>query len=177
MTPPELAPASGRDRMGGGPAAAKAELRARLAAHRRRTPAAEREQASQRAADNLIGAVEWPGLRSIHVYVSQAAWGELDTRAIIVFSRERWPAIEVVSPTLAARQPVPSRPFDLIVVPVLGFDDGNNRLGLGAGFYDRFLAGQPRALKIGLAYSWARLPHGLPREPHDVPLDRIITDE
>ena len=64
----------------------------------------------------------------------------------------------------------------LILVPVLGFDRDCYRLGLGGGFYDRFLAGQASATTVGLAYDWAFVPEGLPREEHDVPLDRIVTD-
>ncbi|MGH7156833.1 MAG: 5-formyltetrahydrofolate cyclo-ligase, partial [Candidatus Saccharimonadales bacterium] len=66
--------------------------------------------------------------------------------------------------------------FDLILVPVLAFDKENYRLGWGGGFYDKFLANQPQALKIGLGFQDGLVEQGLPHEPHDVPLDKVITE-
>jgi 5-formyltetrahydrofolate cyclo-ligase len=155
----------------------KRELRAGLVARRRATSAAERERASQRVAESLIAAVDWPRVGSLHVYASVADWGELDTEPIVAYARERSPAIDVVVANAKADAEIPARAFDVIVVPVVGFDDDNFRLGLGGGFYDRFLAGQSQATSFGLAYAWAHVAQGLPHEPHDIPLDTIITDE
>ena len=154
----------------------KAALRAELHARRRRVPERERERASERVAGKVVQALDWEQARSLHAYAAVPAWGELDTSAIVAAARELSPGIEVVFPSLRAVQPLPERPFDVVIVPVLGFDDGNFRLGLGAGFYDRFLAMQPKAKKIGLAYRWAALGDRLPHEPHDIPLDMVVTD-
>jgi 5-formyltetrahydrofolate cyclo-ligase len=155
----------------------KAQLRAELGARRAALSIEERDRASRAVADNLVGRVDWASTESLHIYAAVTAWRELDTSRIVGHVRDRWPQIEIVSPTTEPDQPLPDRSFDLIIVPVLGFDDENFRLGLGAGFYDRFLAAQPGATTIGLAYRWARVAEGLPREPHDVPLDAIVTDE
>jgi 5-formyltetrahydrofolate cyclo-ligase len=64
---------------------------------------------------------------------------------------------------------------DVIVVPMVGFDEAGTRLGYGGGFYDRTLSGLPRALVVGLAVETQRLPR-LPRGPHDVPLPWIVTE-
>ena len=78
----------------------------------------------------------------------------------------------VVSRTRAARADEP----DCVVVPGLCFDKDRNRLGRGAGFYDRFLknlkAGVP---KIGLGFSF-QVVQKVPAEPHDVTLDWVLTD-
>jgi 5,10-methenyltetrahydrofolate synthetase len=66
--------------------------------------------------------------------------------------------------------------FDVLIVPVLGFDKNNHRLGFGGGFYDRFLAGQPKARKIGLAFEIGFITSNFPAEAHDVKLDMIITE-
>ena len=63
--------------------------------------------------------------------------------------------------------------YDLILVPGLAYDQQGYRLGYGAGYYDIFLATQPSALKIGLAYTFQVI-EKVPAEPHDVQLDRII---
>jgi 5-formyltetrahydrofolate cyclo-ligase len=68
---------------------------------------------------------------------------------------------------------------DLLVIPMLGFTRQGYRLGYGSGFYDRTLPNL-RAIKsvktVGLAYSIQELPE-FPVEPHDVPLDIIITEK
>lgn len=71
-------------------------------------------------------------------------------------------------------EPVEER-FDLVLVPGLAFDRRGGRIGYGAGLYDRFLAGTG-ALKVALAYSLQVL-DSVPVEPHDVPVDRILTEQ
>lgn len=65
---------------------------------------------------------------------------------------------------------------DLIVVPGVAFDRGCNRLGYGKGFYDRLLQERNGRAVIALAYA-EQVVDVLPSEPHDVRMDRIITDE
>ena len=154
---------------------AKQELRRRLRERRRQVSPEERRRASREIARRLFERIDWQAVIAVHVYKSVPAWGEIDTREIVAGIRDRWPAVEIEMPDLRADQPIPTRRFDLIIVPVLGFDRQSFRLGLGAGFYDRFLATQPDALKVGLAYAWAMV-DAVPREAHDIPLDIVITD-
>ena len=154
---------------------AKQELRRRLRERRSRVSPEERDRASGVIARRLFEWIDLDGMRAVHVYRSVPAWGEIDSDEIVTRIRATWPAVEIVAPDLRADQPIPTQGFDLIVVPVLGFDDRNLRLGLGAGFYDRFLATQPDALKVGLAYAWAKL-DAVPDEPHDVALDMVVTE-
>ena len=71
--------------------------------------------------------------------------------------------------------------IDLVLVPLLGFDRRGNRLGAGAGYYDRsfeFLRAKPRPaqpLLVGIGYHFQEVPE-LPAESWDVPLDFIATD-
>ena len=63
-----------------------------------------------------------------------------------------------------------------VFVPGLVFDKKNNRIGRGAGFYDRFLATlPPNIYKAGLAFSFQVLPE-IPVNEYDVRLDEVITD-
>lgn len=64
---------------------------------------------------------------------------------------------------------------DLILTPLLGFDRSFNRLGYGAGFYDRAFAALPNARRVGLAWSIQEVPN-LPAEHWDVPLHAIWTE-
>lgn len=65
--------------------------------------------------------------------------------------------------------------WDVILVPLLGFDRQGYRLGYGAGHYDQLLP-QTRGVTIGIAYSCQEVPT-LPRAPHDVPLQYILTED
>lgn len=64
---------------------------------------------------------------------------------------------------------------DLILLPLLGFDRNGNRLGQGAGHYDRALEALPAALRIGIGWSVQEVDH-VPADPWDVPLDAILTE-
>lgn len=65
--------------------------------------------------------------------------------------------------------------IDLIVVPGVAFDYNCNRVGRGKGYYDRLLA-ENNATTIGLAYDFQVI-DSIEVEPHDVPLDLIVTDK
>jgi 5-formyltetrahydrofolate cyclo-ligase len=152
----------------------KPELRRRLEARRRALSAEEVAAASAVVLDGLR-ALDWTSVRSVHIYRSVAEWGELDTSALVAWLAEELPEIEVVQPSLSKDQPFPGQEFDLILVPALGFDRDNNRLGLGGGWYDRFVAQQPQAHKVAVAYAWALVEDGIPVEPWDMKLDAVVT--
>lgn len=61
-----------------------------------------------------------------------------------------------------------------LLVPCLGVSATRIRLGYGGGFYDRTLATAPRPTTIGIAYACAIAE--FEPGPHDVALDRIITE-
>jgi 5-formyltetrahydrofolate cyclo-ligase len=73
--------------------------------------------------------------------------------------------------------PVPVEMLDLVVVPAMAYDRNGNRLGRGAGFYDRFLASSKfHGKTIGLAFQ-EQLVDSLPVHDTDVPVDVLVTDE
>ena len=100
-------------------------------------------------ADRLIAGVDWANTKDMHVYLAVPEWNEVQTEPILEHVRQEWPGIKITLPDSSVSQEPPKQQFDLIIVPCLGFDKNLHRLGLGAGFYDRFLAQQPKALKIG----------------------------
>ncbi|MGD0519467.1 MAG: 5-formyltetrahydrofolate cyclo-ligase [Thermoguttaceae bacterium] len=66
--------------------------------------------------------------------------------------------------------------LDLIVVPGVAFDRYGYRLGLGKGYYDRFLqCVQPDVVKISPAFE-CQLVDKIPVLPHDVRVDMVITE-
>ena len=65
---------------------------------------------------------------------------------------------------------------DIILTPLVAFDAALNRLGQGAGHYDRAFAAFPDAWRIGIAWSVQQVP-ALPADPWDVPLHVIATEQ
>lgn len=74
------------------------------------------------------------------------------------------------SPELQAMPYVPANQIDLLVVPAVGFDEVGNRLGYGAGNYDRYLSQMPEDhCVVGVAFAEQQVAP-IPAEPHDIPL-------
>ena len=65
---------------------------------------------------------------------------------------------------------------DLILTPLVGFDRRLNRLGQGAGYYDRAFARFDHAMRIGVAWSVQEVP-AVPADIWDVPLHLIVTEK
>ena len=68
----------------------------------------------------------------------------------------------------------PPKDINLIVAPGLAFSPSGERLGMGGGYYDRFLPQAARAYVAALAFDF-QIVEDLPVEPHDVLMDLIIT--
>lgn len=73
---------------------------------------------------------------------------------------------------------LPARPEDVevVVIPMLAFDAEGNRLGYGAGYYDRFLCRYPHPKKIGIAFSCQQA-QSIPADENDVKMDCIVTEK
>lgn len=82
-------------------------------------------------------------------------------------------AFGILEPILI--KPAKESEIDVILVPGLAFDREGGRMGFGKGYYDRLLE-KTAATKIGLCYEF-QLFDKIPTEPHDVPMDIIITEE
>ncbi len=65
--------------------------------------------------------------------------------------------------------------FDVIIVPMVAFDENLYRLGYGKGYYDRYLK-NTNALKIGVAFECQKVCDIIPNQ-YDVPMDIIITEK
>ena len=64
----------------------------------------------------------------------------------------------------------------LIVLPALAVDRTGNRLGRGAGYYDRALEEATAAVRAAVVFG-PEILHDLPVEPHDVPVNLVISPE
>jgi 5-formyltetrahydrofolate cyclo-ligase len=90
----------------------------------------------------------------------------------------RWGIAEPPAPVVA----FPPTDLDLVLVPLVGFNEQCFRLGLGKGYYDRtfsfkLLEQHSRPLLVGLAHECQRVEGEFPDESWDVHLDAIATAE
>jgi 5-formyltetrahydrofolate cyclo-ligase len=80
-------------------------------------------------------------------------------------------------PVPRAHAPVRTASLTAVIVPGLAFDRRGQRLGRGAGVYDRFLSTlAPHTLRIGVIPD-AQLVEALPTESHDVPMHFVVTEK
>lgn len=70
--------------------------------------------------------------------------------------------------------------MDLILLPLVAFDEQGNRMGMGGGFYDRSLANirqqNNKTCLVGLAHEVQKTEH-LEPQSWDIPLDAIVTED
>ena len=73
-----------------------------------------------------------------------------------------------------------SKTPDVMLVPLLAYDNQKNRLGYGKGYYDRFLnkylRNNKKILTIGIAFSFQKY-HKIPVSDNDVKLNYILTEK
>lgn len=180
-------------------AAQKTSIRKHLRRLRQQIPRAERSLAARLTAQKLLRLRRVQGARSIAVYVSTQH--ELSTAPLIegllktdahVFTpcvgqdhkmvfvplkqqrKLRADALGMRTP-LARRPRCSARQLDVIVLPLVGFDLQGNRIGMGAGYYDRALQFRrigKRPWLLGYAYRQQQT-SVLAAESWDVKLDDI----
>ena len=139
--------------------------------------------------ERTIGAY-WPIHGEFDPLPALYRWSEADASRRIglpVMNRETgqlrfhvWhPGCPMEDDAFGIPKPKDTEPFEpaLLLVPCVGFGPRGVRLGYGGGFYDRTLASlEPRPATAGLAYANGYVPWLL-AEPHDVPLDVMLTEE
>jgi len=182
-------------------------LRNQIRAQRRKLTPAEQRAAAMRLA-RIVGR-DALFRRSRHIAFYLANDGELDTAVLLqrAWTMGKVCYLPVITPGQSLRFalyaqddplalnrfgiPEPVRPglalvsarvLDLILTPLVAFDDQGHRLGMGGGFYDRTLAflrqrhawRKPRLL--GVAHELQRTAR-IAAEAWDVPLDGVATDQ
>ena len=85
-------------------------------------------------------------------------------------------------PEPRGRKTLSAQQMDVILLPLTGFDDRGNRIGMGGGFYDRTLAFKRRAgsrgkpVLIGVAHRCQQVP-ALATAEWDIGLNIVVTDQ
>lgn len=75
---------------------------------------------------------------------------------------------------LRSREIAPEE-LDLVICPCTAFDEQGRRLGMGGGYYDRFLPGCTRAVILAAAYEFQKVAE-LDAQPWDVSMDMVVTE-
>ena len=70
---------------------------------------------------------------------------------------------------------VPPEELQLILVPGVAFSRKGERLGMGAGYYDRYLAKASGAIRCGIAYE-KLLQAAIPTDQYDLPMDYVVAE-
>lgn len=116
--------------------------------------------------------------KKIYIPVTKPATRKLVLSQLIDFNRDlekgHWGLLE---PKKGTFRPQSNEILDLILVPGLAFTETGHRLGYGGGYYDGFLSTLKKPVTtIALAFKF-QIVESLPIEPHDVPVDYILTDK
>ena len=188
------------------PAPDRTQLRREIRAVRRAMSARERASRSQALVKNLSRShLLWSAQRIVCFWPND---GEVDLRSLFTAlwrcnKQVLLPVIDGVSlwfapytatcklrenqfgipePVFKRDQACSTVAIDLVLMPLVAFDQQGNRLGMGGGYYDRtfaYLRHRKRLLRphlIGTAYSFQEQ-ECLPLRAWDVPLNGIVTDK
>jgi len=182
----------------------KQALRQQMRAKRHEVAAEARREAGRAIGERVIGAPINLLTRAWRVclylstrseiptrYLARAVWEESREVCVPAWSTSEKgyrlyaldPRMRLVTGHHGIREPevrVPVMPWDVnaFILPGLVFDVFGGRLGYGAGYYDQILAKAGRnVLKIAVCYDWQVLDAPLPQEPHDIPMDWIVTEK
>lgn len=82
---------------------------------------------------------------------------------------------KIPEPVVSEENLVQPHKLEVVIVPLVGFNEKGERLGMGGGYYDRMLKKiSCECLTLGLAYDFQLIPE-IKSQPWDMPLDEVIT--
>ena len=157
----------------------KNSIRKKLFEKRMELSSSDVQNYSNEIVNKLVNHIDWHEIKKINIYQPIRLNREVDISGLDDFIRREYPQIriDVTKSKISESHNIPSgNDYDLVIVPLIGFDRSGNRLGYGGGYYDRFLAGNNCKQTIGVAYSIQEV-LALPTEPHDKKLDLVITEK
>jgi 5-formyltetrahydrofolate cyclo-ligase len=182
----------------------KARLRKEILQKRDTLTLQERKDKSARIMERLLSLPEYDAARSLFIYAdfrSEVMTRDLMAHALkhgkrvlasrTLVSEKRLALTDILDPErdlvpgyMGIPEPrdgifrdIPCAEVDLVLTPGLGFDEKGNRLGYGAGYYDRlFESMRENAVRIGLAFEVQIVPE-IPSENHDVKIPIIVTED
>lgn len=182
----------------------KSDLRHLFRQHRAAVSEVEERQFNQALAERFFREIDLNRVRTLHAFLPAQRLREVDTRPILQRLHADFPQIRLAVPRVTGAggmenfawtpaaplalnrwgipeptggEPVFPAEIDLVLLPLLAFDEHGQRVGYGGGFYDRFLAQcRPNVGKLGLSW-FDPMPEISDAQPTDVSLDACLTPE
>jgi len=189
-------------------AATRGDIRRTMRARRRELTHREQSLAATRLSQSLQNWQPWRRARSVALYLPND--GELDPRHLIRLARKSGKRVYlpvlapfgvkrlwfrlynqhtrlapnrfgIPEPAPRGSPRLPAQRLDMVLVPLVAFDHRGQRLGMGAGYYDRTFGFLSRRIRwqhprlVGVAHHFQQT-GPLPVEPWDVPLSAVATD-
>lgn len=183
----------------------KSELRQIFLERRKAFSPAEHAENSRRIAELFFTSTNLSRIKLLHTFISFEKRNEVDTSLINHEVWSRSPEIEIAVPRVNFKtgemeslgytaeielienawglsepgggELVDPKTIDLVLVPLVCFDERGYRVGYGKGFYDKFLRScRPDCLKVGLSF-FPAVDRIDDVHDGDIPLDRCITPE
>lgn len=158
----------------------KSELREIYLNKRKAISAAEHRELSRQITQAFFEKIDLQSVHSVNCFISLKRTGEVETKQIFERLWQDHQRIKTFAPRINVRSgelesvaitdqthlvenkwqilepegsPTDPAALDLVIVPLLCFDEHGYRVGYGKGFYDRFLAGcRPDCQKVGLSF-------------------------
>ena len=158
----------------------KSQLRKYYLSKRKAIAAEEITIKSQQITDLFFANFDLSNIKNLHIFLPIIKHNELNTWLIIRKLQQSFPVINIIipkiipenfalenyffeekelieksgvilEPSVENQVKILPEQIDLVIIPLLIFDENGNRVGYGRGFYDRFLQiCNPKTLKIGL---------------------------
>ncbi len=97
--------------------------------------------------------------------------------ALVPEGPDAWAAsrLGIQEPVLEQSQLLQPEDLDLVLCPCAAFDPAGGRLGMGAGYYDRYLPQCVKAKIAAVAFEGQKAAH-IPAEAWDYPMDLVFTE-
>ena len=174
----------------------KTSLRQSLKQRRREQAPTDIAHASLQACKNIQSVPRFEKAKNVAIYSPFA--GEIDPLSLLALNKSFF--LPVVEDNFAMRfiavhgnedmalnrygilEPIGNEVIDVaaldaVVIPLVAFSRRGDRLGMGAGYYDRALAQcSETTFRVGFAYSWQEVEQ-LYSEDWDIPLHAVITEK
>ena len=155
-----------------------------------------RAELSKRTAERIAASGEFQNARTVMVY--RAVRGELDLSGLVHLApgkRYVYPlcldagemvalapgegawqkgAYGIEEPVRALSEEVPPEGIDMVICPCTAFDGAGRRMGMGAGYYDRYLPRCRRAVIAAVAFDEQRTAN-VPAQDWDIPMQIVFT--
>lgn len=122
----------------------------------------------------LISAPESAGKRLVYpLCVSKT-----EMVALLPSGEGAWKAgsFGIMEPAMERSEQIPPEDIDLVVCPCTAFDESGKRIGMGGGYYDRFLPKCVNAKIVAVAFECQKAER-VPTDERDMPMQAVFTEE